>query len=131
VIDVAGIAFSRDLDAGCVPEQTAIPRGQHAPPFGPSSEARKTGAEDRSLDLVQSRVHARFLVMVPVTLTTVSQPLDSSRQRRIVGDDSAAVAERAKIFGRIEAERAGDADRSHGTASGRRKVCLTAIFDNR
>ena len=96
-----------------------------------AAEARQAGAEDGGLHLVEPRVHAGVLMMIPVGLAAVAQPLDARRQRAIVRDDGAAVAERAEILGRIEAERAGDADRADGTAVGRREMCLAAVFDDR
>src|SRR2546422_10647391 len=70
-------------------------------------------------------------MMVTVGLPAVSQPPESLRKRAIVGDDGSAVAERAKILGRVEAERARDPDRADGTPPCRREVRLTAVFDDR
>ncbi len=131
MIHVARIALWRKVDGRGVRQQTAIPRRQGAAPPGPLAEPRQPRPEDGRLQLVEAGVHAGLLVMVAVGLSAVAQPPDPCRQRAIVGDDGAAVTERAEILGRIEAERAGDADRADRTAGSGREVRLAAVFDDR
>ena len=116
---------------GAPGQRRAIARRQRAPPAGPAGEARQPRAQDGRLHLVEPRVDARLLVMVAVGLAAVAQPPDPVGERAIVGDDRAAIAERAEILRRIEAERAGDADRADRPPGGRREVRLAAVFDDR
>src|SRR2546428_13756367 len=111
MVPVARIALRRhgDRSAG---ERQAIGARETTARVGPRAQARQARTQDRSLHLVEPRVDARLLVMVPVGLTTVAQPFDLFRERGVVGGYRAAVAERPEILRRVEAERARDADRA-------------------
>src|SRR5215467_9954008 len=70
-------------------------------------------------------------MVVPSELAAVSKTADSIRQRGVTREDGTAVAERSKVFRRVEAERAGYPDSPHRTAPRCCEVRLTAIFDDR
>src|SRR5881394_1242853 len=69
--------------------------------------------------------------MIPVRLTAVSPTSDRFGERAIIGDDGAAVAERAEIFCRVETECSRGADCTDWTSVRRRHVCLAAVLDDR
>src|SRR5207244_327262 len=96
----------------------------------PLSEAWKPGAQDRRLNFVEPRIHARAFMMIAIGLTAVSQPLDAVGQRAIAGHHCAAISEGTQIFRRIKAERSSDANRADGTPCGRRAVRLTTVLDD-
>src|SRR5215831_6312419 len=92
---------------------------------------RQPCAKDCGLDLVEPRVHAELIVVVPATLAAVSKTPDSIRQRSVTRDDGAAVTEGAEVFCGIEAECAGRADGADRTAARRGEMGLAAVFDDR
>ena len=70
-------------------------------------------------------------MVIPVGLTAVSRTSDAFGERTVVGDDGAAVAERAEIFCRIETECACSADRADWASVRHRHVGLAAVLDHR
>ena len=73
-----------------------------------------------------------ILMPVAIGLPAVAQPLDAAPPApRSLVIDGAAVAERAEVLGRIEAERAGDADGADRPPVGGRQMCLAAVLDDR
>ena len=112
VVHVARIALRRARRQAPPASAVAVARGERAAPGGPAGEPRQPRAQDGRLHLVEPRIDAGFLMVIAIGLAAVSQPPDPLGERAIVGDDRAAVAERAEILRRIEAERAGDADRA-------------------
>ncbi len=130
MVDVPGVAFRRRVDrAAREPLRGTAPPAPAA--VGPAAKARQPRAENRRLQIVEPRVDARLDVMIAVGLAAVAQPLDRVGERAIAGDDGAAVAERAEVLGRVEAERAGDADRADRPSAARREMRLAAVLDDR
>ncbi len=129
VVHMPGIHFiGKRHRRGC--ERRAVLGCQRPAPRGPLREERKAGTHDRGLHFVEPRIDARLLMPIPIGLAAVSQPLDARRERLIVGHDGAAVAERAEILRRIEAERSRDADCADRTPGSGREMRLTAILDD-
>ena len=113
VIHVAGVELGGHGDARAprAPRDSAaaIARRRSVQP----REKRQARAQDRRLQLVEAAVHAGLDVVIARRLAAVAQPLDARRPARAsLVVDRAAVAERAEVLGRVEAERAGDADRA-------------------
>src|SRR5262245_38775702 len=92
---------------------------------------RQPRAKDRSLDLVEPRIHAELIVIVTPPPSAVLKNPDAICQRGVARDDGAAVAQGAEILRGIEAERARDADGPNRTAIRRREVGLAAVLDDR
>src|SRR4029077_3357321 len=82
------------------------------------------------LHVVQAGVDAWHLVMIAVDLSAVAQPLHPVGQRAVVGDHRSAVAERAEVLRRVEAESAGDADGADRRTTARRQMRLAAVLDD-
>ena len=112
VVDVASVVFGWDGERRGRARRLAIAPGNRAAAFGPAAEERQPRAQNRGLHLVEPAVGAKLVVAIPRGLPAVAQPLDPRRERGVAGDDRAAVAERAEVLRRIEAERTGDADRA-------------------
>ena len=70
-------------------------------------------------------------MMIPVGLAAVSQPPEPVGQRAIVRDNGSAVAQRAEILGRVEAERSSDADGADRPSARGCEVRLAAVLDDR
>ena len=126
VVDVTGIALGRHVDrrAG----QRASGRAPRAlrRRAGPLAQKRQARAQHRRLHLVEPRVDAGVEVMVAVGLAAVAEAAHAFGERRVVGDDRAAIAQRAEILGRVEAEGARDADGADRPSRGSGQVRLAA-----
>ena len=59
------------------------------------------------------------------------QPADAFRDRGVIGDDGAGLAKRSKVFARIEAEAADQAEGPQRAAVQRGPVRLAGVFDHR
>ena len=73
----------------------------------------------------------KVVVPVAIDLPAVAQALDPIREGRVVGDHGSAVAERAQILRRVEAEGARGADRADRPSRGRSQMRLAAVLDER
>ena len=69
-------------------------------------------------------------MLVALGLAAVAQPPEATGQRGIARDNGPAVAERAEVLGRIEAEGAGDAECADRAAGGGCQVRLRAVLDD-
>ena len=127
MIDVLGVGMRSPQPIG---ERAVITRGKRAPPCDPLPETREPRAQNGGLQLVEPAVHACFGVMIAIDLSSVAKPPQPSRKRRVGGDDGAAVAERAEVLRRIEAERPRHADRANWPAACRRQMRLAAVLDD-
>ena len=74
--------------------------------------------------------HQRMLVPCPSARPWSARRADPSLEPGIVGDDGPAVAERAEVLARVEAEGRRDAERSGRAARVRRAVGLRGILDD-
>ena len=90
MIDVAGIEFRRHADEAR-PHHLTICPCEAPPPIGPLREVRKTRPKDGSLQFVETGIHARLDVMVPVGLATVPKPFEPVRERHIRCRDGTGV----------------------------------------
>ena len=111
-------------------QRRAIARRERPPPRRPAAQQRQPRGQDGRLQLVESRVDARLLMVIAIRLAAVSQPADALREPAIVGDDRAAIAKRAEILGGIEAECSSHPDRADGPAAGGRQMRLAAVLDD-
>src|SRR4051812_27724167 len=102
MVHVAAVTYAQWARAAG--ERVAIGRGERTALIRPPSQQRQPCAEDGCLQVVEAAVHACVEMHVSVDLAAVTQPPDMAGDRRIVGDDCAAVAECAEILRRIEAE---------------------------
>ena len=131
--DRRGRRRARRARRRALPAQRARDSAPRARAAGRSS-ARRSGSRARRIAACSSssrELTPGSSMVVAVGLAAVAQPLDARRRARVVGDDRAAVAERAEILRRIEAERAGDADRADRPPVGGGEVRLAAVFDDR
>src|SRR4051812_20576902 len=80
MIDVAVVALRQQIErrAG---KTLAITCGQRAPAISPALQPRQPRAQDSRLEVVQAGVDAWLLVMIPIDLSAVSQPLHAVGQR--------------------------------------------------
>ena len=115
MIHVTGVALGRDVH-GTAGERRPVRGGERPAPRRPPGEARQARAQDRGLHLVEPRVDAELFVTVAIDLAAVAQAPDAIGERRSLVIDRAAVAERAEILRRVEAERARHADGADGPA---------------
>src|SRR5262245_49188016 len=128
MVDMAGVDLRQGMHRR-VAQLSSIVGGNLPAPRDPARQPRQPRPQNRRLHLVEPRVDARLDVMIAIDLAAVPQPPQAFGKRPITGDDRAAVAERSEILGRVEAERAGDANGPHRTAGGGREVRLAAVFD--
>ena len=92
---MSGVAFRRNGEAGHS-ERLPVSPCDRATALGPAGKKWKSGAENRGLQLVETTVYPRFLMVVARCLAAVAQPLDPRRQRGIIRRNRAAVAKRAE-----------------------------------
>ena len=118
MVDVPGVALGDRREPGrqALRDSAAASARRRAVRCG---QPRQPRAQDRRLQLVEPAVDAGLDVVVAVGLPAVAQPPDALGERRVVGDDGAAVAERAEVLRRIEAEGAADAARADRDAAAR------------
>ena len=92
---------------------------------------RQFDTQNGGLQFVEARIHpdlVRYVMGAPAILPDRRQP---RCQRRVAGGDHPAIAERAKVLGRIEAERASRAERAKAPAVQFGAVRLGAVLDQR
>src|SRR3954467_9188844 len=93
-------------------EELAVHPGDVASRRVPLVEVPELDGEERGLERVEPAVRPdRFVLVLRSRPTVVRDDADPVRQRSVVRDDRAAVAEGAEVLPRIEAEAAGDAER--------------------
>src|SRR5689334_23143359 len=93
-------------------QRTTVLASQFAASRGPLLQELEPRAQNGCLYFIQATVDACLGVDVAVRLASVAKSLDAARHRRIVCDRGTAIAECAKVFRGVEAERAADAERS-------------------
>ncbi len=130
MIDVAAVALGRHRHRRTV-ELGPVGLGQTPPRRRGGAELRQPGPEDRRLQLVEAAVHAALVVVVAARLPAVAEPAQAIGERAIVGGDRAAVAQRAQVLGRVEAERRGGRAAADRPTIGRGQVRLTGVLDDR
>src|SRR5262249_54039305 len=89
-------------------------------------------AQDGGLQFVEPRIEPRLIAHVSLAPAVFAQQPDSFSDFRVVRHDRAAIAERAEILRRIEAEGGGvpeDSDLKTLHPMNRRAVSLRAILD--
>src|SRR6185295_10161366 len=82
MVDMPWILMWRHVDRAAR-QPLSVSRRQRAPAVGPGAQPRQPRAQNRRLQLVQPRIDPRFLMMVPVGLSAVSQPLQTAGERAI------------------------------------------------
>src|SRR5262245_36320563 len=113
MIHMAAVQFHRYMHV-CAGKGAAIFCRQRASLRRAIAKQRQTRSENSCLQLVETAVDAGVDVVVSVSLSAVSETGNAIGQRSVIRNDSAAIAERAEIFRRIETERAGRAKRPNG-----------------
>src|SRR5947209_18006490 len=93
-------------------------------------EMTELHAEDRRLQLVEAAVPSTRFAHIALLPAVLAQEPDAFRDRRIAGHDHTAVADRAEVLRRIEAERRSRSKRTGAPAGDRRSVRLRAILDH-
>jgi hypothetical protein len=111
-------------------ERRAVHGGERAALLGPTGQMAERDAEERGLELVEPAVEAEVLVMVTVLLAAVPELAQGGRERGIVDEDGAAVAESAEVLRGIERERARVADRPHRAPLVLRAVGLAGVLED-
>src|SRR5581483_93585 len=107
VVDMGGAGAARreaQVEAG---EPGIVAGGDGAAAGVVVGQARELDAEDRRLDRVEPRVDAGAGADIAVAPAVFADLARRGRETGIAGDDHPAIAERAEILRRIEAE-AGD-----------------------
>ena len=92
-------------------------------------EVRQLGPQDCRLNLVQAAVHADLVADVVLLPAVLAQRGDADGERRVGNGDGPAIAKRAEVFGRIEAEGGGVAERADALPVQSGAVGLGAILD--
>src|SRR5262244_714508 len=87
-------------------------------------------SQQRRLELVEPRVQARKVTDIPLAPPVFSKQTRLLGQTRIVRDDSATIAQRAQVLGRIEAERRDVPPRTRLAAAQVGAMRLGAVFDD-
>src|SRR5438874_10226598 len=100
-----------------------------SPPRIGGREGSELDTEDRRLDGVEARVDADPGADVPLAPAIFPNFAQSRRERRIVCDEHATIAQGAEIFGRVETETRDIAERADRPAVIKSAVALRTIFD--
>src|ERR1700720_3599077 len=108
----------RVLSVGAFPrrrERPSVKAALIAPRNRPASgivlvQMRKLCAQYRRLQRIEPRIESRFSRLPAIVPTVLAQPAHSFGDFRLARQNYSAVADRAEIFGRIEAEAADIAD---------------------
>ena len=117
------------LDARAL--QRAAQLSRRAPAMGvPTVEVAQLHAQDRGLERVQAGGRAHHAVAVARALAVRAQQAHAVGQLGSVGDDAAAVAPRAQVLGRVEAEAADVAQRPDAAAAVAGAVRLAGVLDD-
>ena len=111
------------------PQLLVIEGGDLAPALIMRIEAPELDAQDGRLQFIQAAVRAPRLMRVARRLAIIAQFAQLRRQGIVIRDHSAAIAVRAHIFGRVEAERAQMTDGPDLLPAVFGAVRLGAIFD--
>ncbi len=130
VEDVLGAVPARRKRERCAGETCVVEPRQFLARAVLVVERRQLRAEHRGLERIEPRVHAGHGAQVALAPAIFAQLPHARGERRIVRRDRAAVAERAQVLGRIEAEGGNIGDRAEPPAMKPRAVRLGAVLDN-
>src|SRR5207247_6695101 len=104
----------------------AVALSQAAASRVPGVQVAQFDSQERSLELAEAGDRAVLLAHVALAPAVHPQPLRPLGDAWVAGEDGAAVAEPAKILGRVEAERGGITEGTHFLAGDRGAVRLGA-----
>ena len=99
-----------------------------AAPPGKILQPRKPGGQNRRLQLIETAVQTEIRMMIAVALSVIAQAFRLFGNLFRVGDERAAIAERAQILRRIKTEGAPGAESSRTFPAIGREMSLGAIF---
>lgn len=130
VYRVFGIAGRRQ-DEGQTVEQFAVQAGYGVAAVVPAIEVRKLGAKNRGLDLIKAAVPAVMRGPVFAAPAVLPQRANAPGERRVGGDQRAAVAQGAKVLGGVKTEASHGAPRAGVLTGEHGAMGLGAILDDR
>src|SRR5262245_22328801 len=131
MINVCAVLHARRLCDQRVRDLAIIQHRYLLPAAVPGIEMRQLCQENRGLNFVQAAVVALDTVIIAPLLSVIPELQKPCRQIIIIGCDGAAVAKRAKILTRVEAETTGPSDHAELSALVGCPVTLRYVFDHR
>ena len=129
VVDGARIVLG-DVDE-LAETELLVARRRLAPGRVPAVQLAEEDAEHGGLELVEARVVADQLERLLVARAVEAEQADGLGERRVLGGDEPAVAEREQVLGREEAERRGGAHGADAPVADARAERLRRVLEHR
>ena len=108
---------------------TSIAIGNPATHFVLPIQIREFYRQERGLDFIESTIQALMIVEVLSIRSIVAQGTQETRQLCIIGRDPSAIAQSAKIFGRIKTESCRMSEGARFATFQRRPMSLRGILE--